>query len=381
MSGPMNVSSSRVAHGHVLGEVDEALLELVVDVGVDDEALAGDAALPGRLERGHHRRVHRDVQVGVRGDHDAVLAAHLQGGVAAGDAAEFLVDLVADLGGAGEQDGADPLVLDDGVAGVAEALDHVEHAVGDARVDHHLGDDLAAPGRLLGGLPDDGVALDERDGHVPERDGDREVPRGDAADDAARLAPHVGVLGGDLRGDHVAVGVPCVAGRPLDHVGGLHHVRAALADLLAALAGDDLAEFVGSVARLVVDVPEHLGPVDVGHRTPLLEGLLRGGDRPLDVRGRPAVELAQRLTGRRILTDERLLALARRPLAVDVVPVGIRLLVAHGFGKYCTGDVKKPPVGRVKPRRPRAVSAGPSGRTATVRPRSVPAPPRSRLSR
>ncbi len=191
---------------------------------------------------------------------------------------------MADLRRAGEQDGVDAVVVDDGGAGVAVPLDEVEHAVGDAGVDHHLGDSLATPRRLFGGLPDDGVALDERDRHVPERDGDREVPRGDAADDAARLAAHVGVFRGDLARDDVTVGVPGVAGGPLDHVVGLDHVGPTLAYLLATLFRDDLAELVGAVAEFVVHVPQHLRAVDVRHRTPLLEGLVGGRDGLADVR-------------------------------------------------------------------------------------------------
>jgi len=101
---------------------------------------------------------------------------------------------------------------------------------------------------------------------VPERDGDREVPRRDAADDAAGLAPHVGVLVRNLRGYHVARRVAGVARGPLDHVPRLGDVCFPLADLLATLLGHYFAEFLVSVFELLVDVPEILGAVDAGER-------------------------------------------------------------------------------------------------------------------
>jgi len=87
---------------------------------VDDQALGGDAALAGRLEGRHHGRVNCDIEIRLFGDDDRILAAHLTGDALAGDAAELVLDVMADLGGTGEKDGLDVVVLDDGVAGVAE---------------------------------------------------------------------------------------------------------------------------------------------------------------------------------------------------------------------------------------------------------------------
>ncbi len=154
---------------------------------------------------------------------------------------------------------------------------------------------------------------------MPERDCDREVPRGDTADDPLRLAPHIGVLAGDLGRYHVAVGVAGVAGGPLDHVPGLGHVGQPLADLLATLHGDDFAEFLVAVTQLVVDVPEVLCAVDVRERAPLVVGVFCRGQRAVDVGLGSAVERGERLAGSRVLTCERFLAGACRPFTVDVV--------------------------------------------------------------
>jgi len=123
-------------------------------------------------------------------------------------------------------------------------------------------------------------------------------------------------------------------------VPGLDDVRLPLADLLATLHGDDLAEFLGPLAEFVVDLPQHLGTVDVGHRAPLLEGRLGGVDGPLDVGLGPADERAQRLARGGVLAGERLLAGPVGPLAVDVVAVDLGCLLAHILGE--TGHRQKP---------------------------------------
>ena len=53
-------------------------------------------------------------------------------------------------------------------------------------------------GRLLGGLEDDGVAGGQAGGHHPHGDGDREVPRGDDGDHAARRVVQLVALAGHL---------------------------------------------------------------------------------------------------------------------------------------------------------------------------------------
>jgi len=105
---------------------------------------------------------------------------------------------------------------------------------------------------------------------------------------------------------------------------GLDHVGFPLRDLLAALLRDDLAELVSALAQLVVHVPEVLRALDPGELAPLLERRVGGVDRRLDVFGRPALERAERLAGRRVLALEGLRASARDPFAVDVVLIRVR---------------------------------------------------------
>ena len=80
-------------------------------------------------------------------------------------------------------------MADEPVAGVlAEAVDEVDDAVGQARLGEQLDEALGQQRRVLGRLEDDGVAADERGRELPGRDRDREVPGRDRADDADGLA-------------------------------------------------------------------------------------------------------------------------------------------------------------------------------------------------
>jgi hypothetical protein len=232
----------------LFGEIDEALFERLVDALVDDESLRGDTPLTGRLERGQQRRVDCHVEIRVFRYHDGVFPAHLAGRGLPSLRTDSSGNLVTDFRGPGKEHGVDAVVTDECLACVPKALYQIEHTVRNPRVVEHLRDDLSAPGRLFCWLPDDGVALDECDRNVPERDGDRGVPGGDTADDTGWLASHVRVLRGDFRGDDVAVGMACVARRPLDHMPRLGHVRFPLAYLFAGLSGDDFPEFMMAVA-------------------------------------------------------------------------------------------------------------------------------------
>ncbi len=76
-------------------------------------------------------------------------------------------------------------------AGVGEALDDVEDAVGQAGLGEDLGELERGERRQLGRLEDHGVAAGERRRRLPAGDLERVVPGADAGDDAERLAPGV----------------------------------------------------------------------------------------------------------------------------------------------------------------------------------------------
>src|SRR5581483_9566510 len=117
--------------------VAQAIAEDVIDGALDDGAGAGGALLAVEAEgRGDHA-VDGAVHIAVGGDDDGVLAAHLEDGaldeaLARLGARGALVDLQADLFGAGEGDEVDLGAFDEEAAGFGTALQEVDHAVGEA---------------------------------------------------------------------------------------------------------------------------------------------------------------------------------------------------------------------------------------------------------
>ena len=97
--------------------------------------------------------------------------------------------------------------------GLAEAGQHLQHAVGNAGLRRKLGDAQCGQRRLLGGLQDDRVAGGECGPQLPGGHHQRIVPRHHGGDDADRLARDEGdrvrAVGGDLVIDLVGgLGVP-----------------------------------------------------------------------------------------------------------------------------------------------------------------------------
>ena len=94
--------------------------------------------------------------------------------------------------------------------------------------------------RVLGGLPDDGVAAQQRRHEVPRRHRDREVARRDDRRDADRLAEGEELLVGHLAGDGLAVQAPALAEEEVARVDDLldlaERLGVGLADLAASPA-------------------------------------------------------------------------------------------------------------------------------------------------
>ena len=175
-------------HGDRAGE---PLDQRVVDRLVAEHAGGGGALLAGVDERGLHERGDDLVEVGVGVDDHAVLAAHLgdhalQVALAGRRLGGGADDLLPDRRGAGEGDRVHARVGDEPRADLALAGQQRERVGGDARVAQRLDEHVGAARRLLGRLEHDGVAGGERGGGHPARDRDREVPRRDHRDDAAR---------------------------------------------------------------------------------------------------------------------------------------------------------------------------------------------------
>ena len=120
---------------------------------------------------------------------------------------------------------------------VAEAGQHVEHAVGDAGLLGQTGDAQGGEGGFLGGFEDHRVAGGERRPQLPAGHHQREVPRHDGGDHPERFAGHQRQGGLLDRGDLI-VNLVDGFGVPGDAVGGGGGVIAhGVADGLAHVQG------------------------------------------------------------------------------------------------------------------------------------------------
>ena len=95
--------------------------------------------------------------------------------------------------------------------------------------------------RVLGRLPDDGVAAQDRRHEVPGGHGDREVARGDDRGHADRHAEGEQLLVGHLRRDGLAVQAAALAEEEVARVDDLLHLAERLGVGLADLARDERA--------------------------------------------------------------------------------------------------------------------------------------------
>ena len=156
----------------------DALLQQQPRAGAAHVALveedAVDDALDGLVERGV---VEHDVGgLAAELEREADVAARGGG-----------LDVLADLGRAGERDLVDVRVADQRGAGRAVAGDDVHDAVRQLGLLADLGQQQRGQRRRLGRLEHRGVAARERRGELPGGHQQREVPRHDLADDAHRL--------------------------------------------------------------------------------------------------------------------------------------------------------------------------------------------------
>ena len=257
-------------HGDGAGE---PLDQRVVDRLVAEHARGGGALLAGVDERGLHERGHDLVEIGVGVDDHAVLAAHLgdhalQVALAGRRLRGGADDLLPDRGGAGERDRVHARVGDQPRADLALAGQQRERVGGDARGAQRLDEHVGAARRLLGGLEHDGVAGGERGGGHPARDRDREVPRRDHRDDAARPVAERVALAGDLE--------QLLAGRELDRaarvvleeVDRLADVAVGLGPRLGALAHLERGDREPALAQPRGGAEQHRGAAGGGRRRP-----------------------------------------------------------------------------------------------------------------
>jgi hypothetical protein len=207
----------------------EQVEEAFVDGRLDEDTGAGAAVLARVVQEGHGGGGRRALQVGVREDDVRALTAEFQGqplhlARTAGH------DLLADPGGAGEDDLGNARVVDEcRTRDGARPGQHLEESVHQARLQGELRESERGERGGLGGLEQHGVARGECRRGGPGRDGHGEVPRRDDADHAERFQ----------EGDVEPAGhrdLP--AGQPLHSAGRVVEQIADVAGLPAGVADD-----------------------------------------------------------------------------------------------------------------------------------------------
>ena len=187
------------------------------------------AALAGRAVAGADQRVDGLVHVRVGHDDHVVLgAAEALHALTVGAAAA--VDVLGDRGRADKADGLDVGIVEDRIDNRLVTVDDIEDAGRQACFEEQFGDAQRHARVALGRLQDEGIATGNRRRNLPQRDHRREVERGDASDDAERLAHRI-----DVNAGAGAVGELA-----------LHHVRGTDADFDNLEAALDVAPGVGN---------------------------------------------------------------------------------------------------------------------------------------
>ena len=133
-------------------------------------------------------------------------------------------------------------------------------------------------GCFFGGLPDDGVAADERECGVPAPDGDGEVEGGDDADDAEWVPglhhAMLGAFGGNGEAGELA-GEASGEGADVDH---LLDFAVAFGEELAGFDGDESSEGFDVGAELFAEEADEFAALWGGDVAPFEEGGVGLGD-------------------------------------------------------------------------------------------------------
>ena len=179
------------------------------------------------------------------------------------------MERVAHIIGAGEGNGLDLGSIHEGIADFpAGTGDEVDDTFGDAGFMQSFHDAPGAKGRNGGGLDDDGVATDERRGHLPGRDGDGEVPGRDETNDADRLADGEDVDAFAFRRDHDAIEARPFAAEVAEDVDGTTHFTLGFGERLAFFARHFRADHVEFLFEDLGGLIEDVAAGRRGHTCP-----------------------------------------------------------------------------------------------------------------
>ena len=167
------------------------------------------------------------------------------------------IDVSGDIRRADKADRPDVGMGEDGVDGGLVAVHHVQDAGRPAGLDEQLAQPHRHARVLLRGLEDEAVADRDGDAEHPHRDHGREIERGDAGDDAQRLAHGIDVDAGPGALGVFALERMRDAAGELDHLEPALDVAAGVGQHLAVLAGEQRGELVHARLDQALELEHH----------------------------------------------------------------------------------------------------------------------------
>ena len=182
--------------------------------------------------------------------------------------------------GADETDRRDVGIVEDGVDRLLVAVDDVEDARRQSRLQHQLGKRHRHAGIALRRLEDEGVAAGDRGRELPHRDHRREIERRDAGDDAERLAHRI-----DIDAGAGAFGVFALhhlrnAEREFDHFDAAQNIAFGVGNGLAMFAGQQFGQRIIVARHQFQELHQHTNAalrIGVGPLRLRRLGVLDGG--------------------------------------------------------------------------------------------------------
>ncbi len=217
----------------------------------------GHAAFARGAEGGSDNAVDGLVQVGVRQHHTVVLGpAHGLNPLAAGRGGH--IDVLRHLRRADKTHGLDLGGRQDRLDHFAVALHDVQEALGCTGFVQQRRQLHRHRGRALRGFQDERIAGSEGRSQHPQRDHRREVERGDAGDDAQRLAhrPHIDPRSDPL-GKLALEQLRCAADE-VDHFESALQVPTGIGEYLAVFAGEQFREAPQVLLDQAFESEQHL---------------------------------------------------------------------------------------------------------------------------
>jgi len=302
----------------------------VADVAHQHRHADGHAAFAGRAVASADQRVHGLLEIRVGHHHHVVLRAaqrlHALAVVRAG-----LVDVLRDRRRADEAERLHVGVREQRVHRQLVALHDVEDAVGQAGLLEQLGHEQRGGRVALAGLEDEGVAAGDGHREHPARHHAGEVEGRDAGHHAERLAQRPVVdAGADLVGVVALEQLRDAAGE-LDDVDAARHLALRVGEHLAVLGGDHRGQRVAVLVHQLEEFLHHARAADRRRVGPGREGGAGRGHRRVHLGDAGQRHLARHRAGGRV--PDRLLAAAAAGNALsgdEVAHVGGG---GEGFGR------------------------------------------------